>query len=127
MEISGTEINSLIYFSVSVCLSFSQQGRPGPAGAGEFERMLKESQKEVLRLQRQLSVSSARDQISTGGAEKEREENETPVRVVSYFTAPPCGSSWHSFDHIHSPVLSLTFRLHKFAHYYVLYVAIFVM
>ncbi|XP_053086263.1 peripheral-type benzodiazepine receptor-associated protein 1 isoform X3 [Pangasianodon hypophthalmus] len=56
-----------------------KQGGPGPAGAGEFERLLKESQKEVLRLQRQLSVSSARDQSSAGGAEKEREQKEAPV------------------------------------------------
>ncbi|MCI4394360.1 hypothetical protein PGIGA_G00167860 [Pangasianodon gigas] len=55
------------------------KGGPGPAGAGEFERLLKESQKEVLRLQRQLSVSSARDQSSAGGAEKEREQKEAPV------------------------------------------------
>lgn len=80
-----------IVFPVSVCLSFSQQGGPGPAG--EFERLLKESQKEVLRLQRQLSVSSARDQSSAGGAEKAREEDEAHVRAVSYFTAPPCGFS----------------------------------
>ncbi|XP_053532817.1 RIMS-binding protein 2 isoform X2 [Ictalurus punctatus] len=55
------------------------KGGPDPAGAGEFERLLKESQKEVLRLQRQLSVSSARDQSSAGGAEKEREQKEAPV------------------------------------------------
>ncbi|TTG47519.1 Peripheral-type benzodiazepine receptor-associated protein 1 [Bagarius yarrelli] len=59
-------------------LGQDKQGTPSPAGAGEFERLLRESQKEVLRLQRQLSVSSfsARDQSS---AEKEREQNETPV------------------------------------------------
>ncbi|XP_059404867.1 peripheral-type benzodiazepine receptor-associated protein 1-like isoform X4 [Carassius carassius] len=36
----------------------------GPVGVSEFERLLKESQKEVLRLQRQLSVTSSRDQSS---------------------------------------------------------------
>ncbi|XP_060768673.1 RIMS-binding protein 2-like isoform X1 [Neoarius graeffei] len=56
-----------------------KQGGPGPVGTREFERLLKESQKEVLRLQRQLSVSSARDQNSAGEAEKEREQKETPV------------------------------------------------
>ncbi|KAF4073008.1 hypothetical protein AMELA_G00254040 [Ameiurus melas] len=57
----------------------NKQGVPDPARVGEFERLLKESQKEVLRLQRQLSVSSARDQSSAGGAEKEREQKEAPV------------------------------------------------
>ncbi|KAK3509317.1 hypothetical protein QTP70_028544 [Hemibagrus guttatus] len=52
---------------------------PGPAGVAEFERLLKESQKEVLRLQRQLSVSSTRDQSSTGEAEKEPEQKEAPA------------------------------------------------
>ncbi|KAF5903149.1 peripheral-type benzodiazepine receptor-associated protein 1 isoform X2, partial [Clarias magur] len=56
-----------------------KQGAPGPSGAVEFERLLKESQKEVLRLQRQLSVSSAQDHNSAGGAEKEREQKESPV------------------------------------------------
>ncbi|XP_053340899.1 peripheral-type benzodiazepine receptor-associated protein 1 isoform X6 [Clarias gariepinus] len=57
-----------------------KQGAHGPSGAVEFERLLKESQKEVLRLQRQLSVSSAQDQNSgAGGAEKEREQKEAPV------------------------------------------------
>ncbi|KAF7688636.1 hypothetical protein HF521_013443 [Silurus meridionalis] len=55
------------------------KGGPGQAGAGGFERLLKESQKEVLRLQRQLSASSARDQSTAGGAEKDREQKETPV------------------------------------------------
>ncbi|XP_058239185.1 RIMS-binding protein 2 isoform X13 [Hemibagrus wyckioides] len=56
-----------------------KQAAPGPAGAAEFERLLKESQKEVLRLQRQLSVSSTRDQSSTGEAEKEPEQKEAPA------------------------------------------------
>ncbi|KAI5089256.1 peripheral-type benzodiazepine receptor-associated protein 1, partial [Silurus meridionalis] len=57
------------------------KGGPGQAGAGGFERLLKESQKEVLRLQRQLSASSARDQSTAGGAEKDREQKETPSVV----------------------------------------------
>ncbi|XP_029546180.1 peripheral-type benzodiazepine receptor-associated protein 1 isoform X1 [Salmo trutta] len=36
------------------------KGCPVPSGVVEFERLLRESQKEVLRLQRQLSVSSSR-------------------------------------------------------------------
>uniref|UniRef100_A0A3B4BU36 RIMS-binding protein 2 n=1 Tax=Pygocentrus nattereri TaxID=42514 RepID=A0A3B4BU36_PYGNA len=62
------------------------KGYPGPAAAGEFERLLKESQKEVLRLQRQLSVSSAREQVGPAGAEKEEKEeqvgSETPCPVL---------------------------------------------
>ncbi|XP_060718574.1 peripheral-type benzodiazepine receptor-associated protein 1-like isoform X3 [Tachysurus vachellii] len=54
---------------------------PCPAGMVDFERLLKESQKEVLRLQRQLSVSSVLDQSSTGGAENEREQKEPPPVV----------------------------------------------
>ncbi|XP_051973684.1 peripheral-type benzodiazepine receptor-associated protein 1-like [Xyrauchen texanus] len=59
-----------------------RQGK-GPIGVSEFERLLKESQKEVLRLQRQLSVTSVRDQSSATA--------ETPAdrqtRVA--FEAPP--------------------------------------
>ncbi|KAI4886330.1 hypothetical protein NFI96_012228, partial [Prochilodus magdalenae] len=59
---------------------------PGSAAAGEFERLLKESQKEVLRLQRQLSVSSAQEQASPAGAEIEQKEeqvaSETPCPVL---------------------------------------------
>ncbi|XP_052313466.1 LOW QUALITY PROTEIN: peripheral-type benzodiazepine receptor-associated protein 1, partial [Oncorhynchus keta] len=36
------------------------KGSPVPSGVVEFERLLRESQKEVLRLQRQLSISSSR-------------------------------------------------------------------
>ncbi|XP_029303591.1 peripheral-type benzodiazepine receptor-associated protein 1 isoform X2 [Cottoperca gobio] len=35
------------------------KGSPGPSGRVEFERLLRESQREVLRLQRQLSVTSS--------------------------------------------------------------------
>lgn len=94
-----------LHLCLYVSLSLIQQGGPGPPGAGEFERLLKESQKEVLRLQRQLSVSSARDRSSTGGAEKEREQNEAPVRAVSYFTAPPCGLSQHCFSPVEKTLL----------------------
>ncbi|XP_072518510.1 peripheral-type benzodiazepine receptor-associated protein 1 isoform X2 [Salminus brasiliensis] len=59
------------------------KGCPGPAGAGEFERLLKESQKEVLRLQRQLSVSSAREQ-----APEEEEEGQNDDQVAAE-TPPP--------------------------------------
>ncbi|XP_060718580.1 peripheral-type benzodiazepine receptor-associated protein 1-like isoform X9 [Tachysurus vachellii] len=58
-----------------------KQAAPCPAGMVDFERLLKESQKEVLRLQRQLSVSSVLDQSSTGGAENEREQKEPPPVV----------------------------------------------
>uniref|UniRef100_A0A667ZE02 TSPO associated protein 1 n=1 Tax=Myripristis murdjan TaxID=586833 RepID=A0A667ZE02_9TELE len=38
------------------------KGSPVPSGRLEFERLLRESQREVLRLQRQLSVTSSREQ-----------------------------------------------------------------
>uniref|UniRef100_A0A8C1CQH2 RIMS-binding protein 2 n=1 Tax=Cyprinus carpio carpio TaxID=630221 RepID=A0A8C1CQH2_CYPCA len=64
------------------------QGK-GPVGVSEFERLLKESQKEVLRLQRQLSVTSTRDQSSvTAENPSERQDRdgrvalETPPTVV---------------------------------------------
>ena len=40
----------------------SVQGSPVPSGRVEFERLLRESQREVLRLQRQLSVTSSSQQ-----------------------------------------------------------------
>ncbi|XP_026096186.1 peripheral-type benzodiazepine receptor-associated protein 1-like [Carassius auratus] len=58
----------------------------GPVGVSEFERLLKESQKEVLRLQRQLSVTSSRDQ-STVTTENPSERQERDSRVAS--EAPP--------------------------------------
>ncbi|XP_077086652.1 RIMS-binding protein 2-like isoform X3 [Siphateles boraxobius] len=53
----------------------------GPVGVSEFERLLKESQKEVLRLQRQLSVSSTRDQ-SSATAENTSERQDRDDRVA---------------------------------------------
>ncbi|KAI7812335.1 putative peripheral-type benzodiazepine receptor-associated protein 1 [Triplophysa rosa] len=51
------------------CRRLEARLRPGkgPVGVSDFERLLKESQKEVLRLQRQLSVTSSRDQSSATG------------------------------------------------------------
>ncbi|KAM4619784.1 peripheral-type benzodiazepine receptor-associated protein 1 [Polymixia lowei] len=53
------------------------KGSPLPSGGLEFERLLRESQREVLRLQRQLSVTSSREQRdrSPGGPEKTEEIN----------------------------------------------------
>ncbi|XP_043095660.1 peripheral-type benzodiazepine receptor-associated protein 1 [Puntigrus tetrazona] len=58
----------------------------GPVGVGEFERLLKESQKEVLRLQRQLSVTSTRDQ-SSSATENPSESQDRDARVA--FETPP--------------------------------------
>ncbi|KAG1931623.1 peripheral-type benzodiazepine receptor-associated protein [Pimephales promelas] len=58
----------------------------GPVGVSEFERLLKESQKEVLRLQRQLAVSSSRDQ-SGATAEHTSETRDRDDRVA--FETPP--------------------------------------
>lgn len=68
------------------------QDFPLPSGRGEFERLLKESQKEVLRLQRQLSVTSCRQQdnhsLDPSGPEKcevieEVDEGEQKVQSPS--------------------------------------------
>ncbi|XP_048873366.1 RIMS-binding protein 2 isoform X2 [Brienomyrus brachyistius] len=56
------------------------KGIPGSAHLPEVERLLRESQKEVLRLQRQLSVSSAKDG-SAGYPEKAK--GESPIPEVS--------------------------------------------
>ncbi|XP_058631983.1 peripheral-type benzodiazepine receptor-associated protein 1 isoform X3 [Onychostoma macrolepis] len=61
------------------------QGK-GPVGVSEFERLLKESQKEVLRLQRQLSVTSTRDQSSTT-TDNPSERQDRDGRVA--FETPP--------------------------------------
>ncbi|TMS13775.1 Peripheral-type benzodiazepine receptor-associated protein 1, partial [Larimichthys crocea] len=72
------------------------KGSPVPSGRLEFERLLRESQREVLRLQRQLSVtSSSRQQRNhspdPGGSEKcegteekeeQEEEKEEEMKVV---------------------------------------------
>ncbi|XP_041807847.1 RIMS-binding protein 2 [Chelmon rostratus] len=62
------------------------KGSPVPSGRVEFERLLRESQREVLRLQRQLSVTSSRQQHNhspdSGGPQKcgeIEEEGETKV------------------------------------------------
>ncbi|XP_066508372.1 peripheral-type benzodiazepine receptor-associated protein 1-like [Hoplias malabaricus] len=60
-------------------------GGGGGGGGSEVEHLLKESQKEVLRLQRQLSVSSSREQQVSPSAERESEEqvaSETPCPVL---------------------------------------------
>lgn len=69
------------------------QGSPVPSGRVEFERLLRESQREVLRLQRQLSVTSSRQKHDhspdPGGPEKcgetGKEEGEEKVKP-----APSC-------------------------------------
>ncbi|XP_015223210.2 peripheral-type benzodiazepine receptor-associated protein 1 isoform X2 [Lepisosteus oculatus] len=55
------------------------KGSPGLLATSEFETLLRESQKEVLRLQRQLSVSSAKEPASGTGQEKAQSENPSPV------------------------------------------------
>ncbi|XP_044078562.1 peripheral-type benzodiazepine receptor-associated protein 1-like isoform X12 [Siniperca chuatsi] len=65
----------------------TSKGSPVPSDRVEFERLLRESQREVLRLQRQLSVTSSRQQHNhspdPGGPEKcgeiEKEEGEEKV------------------------------------------------
>jgi len=53
-------------------------------GVSEFERLLKESQKEVLRLQRQLAVSSSRDQSgATAEHTSETRDRDDRVRHIS--------------------------------------------
>ncbi|XP_077962300.1 RIMS-binding protein 2 isoform X20 [Gasterosteus aculeatus] len=63
------------------------KGSPVPSGRVEFERLLRESQREVLRLQRQLSVTSSkqqRDHIPDHGSEKcgDIEEQDEEDKVV---------------------------------------------
>ncbi|XP_067262705.1 RIMS-binding protein 2 isoform X3 [Chanodichthys erythropterus] len=57
------------------------QGK-GPVGVSEFERLLKESQKEVLRLQRQLSVTSSSAIAEIPSERQDRVAFETPPTVV---------------------------------------------
>ncbi|XP_035289716.1 peripheral-type benzodiazepine receptor-associated protein 1-like isoform X1 [Anguilla anguilla] len=57
------------------------KGSPSPSGVPEFERLLRESQKEVLRLQRQLSVSSCREP-SVARSDKDKAAPETPSPAV---------------------------------------------
>ncbi|KAM8741377.1 peripheral-type benzodiazepine receptor-associated protein 1 isoform 11-T12 [Acanthopagrus schlegelii] len=74
------------------------KGSPVPSGRVEFERLLRESQREVLRLQRQLSVTSSSQQHNhspdLSGPEKcgqieeeEEEEGEGEKKVVG---GTPC-------------------------------------
>ncbi|KAJ8275805.1 hypothetical protein COCON_G00075570 [Conger conger] len=56
------------------------KGSPSPSGVPEFERLLRESQKEVLRLQRQLSVSSCKERVP--GSVQDKAAPETPLPVV---------------------------------------------
>ncbi|XP_029956391.1 peripheral-type benzodiazepine receptor-associated protein 1 [Salarias fasciatus] len=54
-----------------------------PSGRVEFEKLLRESQKEVLRLQRQLSVSSCRGQhVQSSDQDRTVEEEEEEEKVV---------------------------------------------
>ncbi|KAI1902883.1 hypothetical protein AGOR_G00020890 [Albula goreensis] len=55
------------------------KGSPSPSGMPEFERLLRESQREVLRLQRQLSVSSTKEPLSGGLHDKVGAETPLPV------------------------------------------------
>ncbi|KAM6984239.1 peripheral-type benzodiazepine receptor-associated protein 1 isoform 3-T3 [Tautogolabrus adspersus] len=77
------------------------KGSPVPAGREEFERLLRESQREVLRLQRQLSVTSTTQQNNQsppdpGGPErsediKEEEEGEEKKEVEAQVAGEtPC-------------------------------------
>uniref|UniRef100_A0A672G3S3 TSPO associated protein 1 n=1 Tax=Salarias fasciatus TaxID=181472 RepID=A0A672G3S3_SALFA len=55
-----------------------------PSGRVEFEKLLRESQKEVLRLQRQLSVSSCRGQhVQSSDQDRTVEEEEEEEKVMS--------------------------------------------
>ncbi|KAG7483734.1 hypothetical protein MATL_G00041510 [Megalops atlanticus] len=56
------------------------KGSSSPSGIPEFERLLRESQREVLRLQRQLSVSSAKEPVP--GSTQEKVTAETPLPAV---------------------------------------------
>ncbi|XP_058854195.1 peripheral-type benzodiazepine receptor-associated protein 1 isoform X3 [Acipenser ruthenus] len=51
------------------------KGAPGQSGGGDFERLLRESQKEVLRLQRQLALSSTREPEVVNSQGKAKTEN----------------------------------------------------
>ncbi|XP_059207261.1 peripheral-type benzodiazepine receptor-associated protein 1 [Centropristis striata] len=75
------------------------KGSPVPSGRVEFERLLRESQREVLRLQRQLSVTSSRQRHShspdPGGTEKcgdikEEEEEDDEEGEEKVVGETPC-------------------------------------
>ncbi|XP_042564494.1 peripheral-type benzodiazepine receptor-associated protein 1 isoform X2 [Clupea harengus] len=64
------------------------KGVQGPFAVADFERLLRESQKEVLRLQRQLSVSSAREASHTVAPDStDKAAAETPPPALN--EAPP--------------------------------------
>lgn len=71
----------------------SVQSATLPSGKAEFEKLLRESQKEVLRLQRQLSVTSSRQHYDHspdhGGPEKcvgtDEEQREEKVKSSPSF------------------------------------------
>ncbi|XP_056140316.1 peripheral-type benzodiazepine receptor-associated protein 1-like [Lampris incognitus] len=52
------------------------KGSPVPSGRQEFERLLRESQREVLRLQRQLSVTSSREHHDPSNASVSQEKTD---------------------------------------------------
>lgn len=79
--------------------SVSVQGSPLPSGRVEFERLLRESQREVLRLQRQLSVTSSGQQhdhspdlggpAKCGRIQEEEEEEDKKEDEEDKVKAPP--------------------------------------
>lgn len=73
------------------------QGSPAPSARVEFERLLVESQREVLRLQRQLSVTSSRQQHSPdpGGSQTIHRDVEEEVEKVK--PAPHVGQTRSGF------------------------------
>ncbi|XP_036975359.1 peripheral-type benzodiazepine receptor-associated protein 1 isoform X1 [Acanthopagrus latus] len=76
------------------------KGSPVPSGRVEFERLLRESQREVLRLQRQLSVTSSSQQHNhspdlsgpekCGQIEEEEEEEERGEGEKKVVGGTPC-------------------------------------
>ncbi|XP_044225851.1 RIMS-binding protein 2 isoform X4 [Thunnus albacares] len=70
------------------------KGSPFPSGRVEFEKLLRESQREVLRLQRQLSVTSSRQQHNhspdPGGPEKHEETEEEQEGEEKVVGETPC-------------------------------------
>uniref|UniRef100_A0A8C7PTJ1 RIMB1/RIM3A-C-like N-terminal domain-containing protein n=1 Tax=Oncorhynchus mykiss TaxID=8022 RepID=A0A8C7PTJ1_ONCMY len=65
------------------------KGSPVPSGVVEFERLLRESQKEVLRLQRQLSISSSRVISSRVISPKDTSCKDTSCEDTSFRVTSP--------------------------------------
>nr|XP_046185818.1 peripheral-type benzodiazepine receptor-associated protein 1-like isoform X2 [Oncorhynchus gorbuscha] len=65
------------------------KGSPVPSGVVEFERLLRESQKEVLRLQRQLSISSSRVISSRVISPKDTSCKDTSCEETSFRVTSP--------------------------------------